>query len=87
MKRLAQRKYLTSISQHLPDDVNNPAHTVYGSDKGKAQWTLEGRGVAGWRGTARAEQGKLPQPSSPEGAILVLTGKKGKHTTEQEDSL
>lgn len=37
MKRLAQGKYLTSISQRLPGDVNNPAHTVYGSDKGKAQ--------------------------------------------------
>ena len=34
---LAQRKYLTSVSQHLPDDVNNLVHTVYESDKGKAQ--------------------------------------------------
>lgn len=47
--RLAQRKYLTSVSQHLPDDVNNLVHTVYESDKGKAQWTLGGRDMAGWR--------------------------------------
>lgn len=39
------------------------------------------------RGTARAEQGTLPQPSHPEGAILVLTGKKRKHMTEQEESI
>lgn len=87
MKRLAQCRHLTSISQHFPDDVNNLVHTVYESDRGKHSEHLKAGTWLGEEEQHGQRRGKLPRFSIPGGEILVLTGKKRKCMTEQEEIL